>query len=100
MRLPCPQSGRLHEKPLAFKDLFRPRLRESVSCCAVSTFCARNRRWKKIAVLFYNAMRFGMQYVDPRADHYEQRYKERVIKQLHRRAAEFGFCLQPTDGVS
>ncbi|MCP3713519.1 porin [Paraburkholderia sp. CNPSo 3274] len=45
---------------------------------------------RKIAVLFYNAMRFGMQYVDPGADHYEQRYKERVIKQLHRRAAEFG----------
>ena len=55
---------------------------------------------RKIAVLFYNAMRFGMQYADPGADHYEQRYKERVIKQLHRRAAEFGFCLQPTEGVS
>ena len=55
---------------------------------------------RKIAVLFYNAMRFGMQYVDPGADHYEQRYKERVIRQLHRRAAEFGFCLQPTEGVS
>ncbi|WP_454743387.1 IS110 family transposase [Cupriavidus necator] len=52
------------------------------------------------AVLFYNAMRFGTQYADPGADHYEQRYKERVIKQLHRRAAEFGFCLQPAEGVS
>lgn len=55
---------------------------------------------RKIAVLYYNAMRFGMQYVDPGADHYEQRYRERVIKQLHRRAAEFGFSLQPAEGVS
>ena len=50
---------------------------------------------RKIAVLFYNAMRFGMDYRDPGADHYERQYRERVIKQLHRRAAQFGFALQP-----
>ena len=55
---------------------------------------------RKIAVLFYNAMRFGMKYADPGADHYEQRYKERVIKQLHRRAAQFGFSLQAAGSVS
>lgn len=55
---------------------------------------------RKIAILFYNAMRYGMKYVDPGADHYEHCYKERVIKQLHRRAAEFGFSLQPVEGVS
>ena len=49
---------------------------------------------RKIAVLFYNAMRFGMAYQDPGADHYETRYRERVVKQLHRRAAQFGFILQ------
>ena len=55
---------------------------------------------RKIAVLFYNAMRFGMDYQDPGAAHYEQKYRERVIKQLHRRAVEFGFILQETVGVS
>lgn len=55
---------------------------------------------RKIAVLFYNAMRFGMQYQDPGAAHYEQKYRERVIKQLHRRAAEFGFTLQERASVS
>jgi len=50
---------------------------------------------RKIAVLFYNAMRYGAEYKDPGADHYEQQYRERVIKQLHRRAAQFGFALQP-----
>lgn len=52
---------------------------------------------RKIAVLFYNAMRYGMDYRDPGADHYEQQYRDRVIKQLHRRAAQFGFTLHPQD---
>lgn len=55
---------------------------------------------RKIAILFYNAMRFGMAYEDPGADHYEQKYRERVVKGLHRRAAEFGFTLQAVEGVS
>lgn len=56
---------------------------------------------RKIAILFYKAMRFGMRYEDPGADQYEQRYRERVVKQLQRRAAHFGFALQPAEaGVS
>jgi len=54
---------------------------------------------RKIAVLFYNAMRFGMDYKDPGADHYEQQYRERVLKQLHRRAAQFGLILRPQNSV-
>lgn len=50
---------------------------------------------RKLAILFYRAMRFGMQYQYPGADQYEQRYRERVVKQLERRAARFGFSLQP-----
>ena len=52
---------------------------------------------RKIAILFYRAMRFGVHYQDPGADQYEQRYRERVIKQLQRRAAQFGFALQPSE---
>ena len=55
---------------------------------------------RKIAILFYNAMRFGMNYSDPGADQYEQKYRERVIKQLHRRAAEFGLELHEIECVS
>jgi len=55
---------------------------------------------RKIAVLFYNTMRFGMQYKDPGADHYERQYRERVIKQLHRRAAEFGYILHEATPAS
>ena len=55
---------------------------------------------RKIAILFYHAMRYGLNYRDPGADYYEQRYRERVVKQLHRRAAEFGFTLQAAECVS
>ena len=55
---------------------------------------------RKIAVLFYNAMRFGMDYQDPGAEHYESKYRERVLKNLHRRAAEFGYTLQQAESVS
>ena len=55
---------------------------------------------RKIAVLFYNAMRHGMDYRDPGADHYEQQYRDRVVKQLHRRAAQFGYALQPQESLA
>jgi transposase len=50
---------------------------------------------RKIAVLFYNAVRYGMEYVDPGASFYETRYRARVIDNLHRRAKVFGFALHP-----
>src|SRR3979490_1754893 len=52
---------------------------------------------RKIAVLFYNALRHGMEYVDPGASSYETRYRTRVINNLHRRAKTFGFVLQPLE---
>jgi transposase len=55
---------------------------------------------RKIAVLFYNALRHGMHYVDPGASSYETRYRARVIDNLHRRAKAFGFVLQPIAPVA
>ena len=52
---------------------------------------------RKIAVLFYNAVRYGMEYVDPGASFYETRYRERVVDNLHRRAKAFGFVLMPLE---
>jgi transposase len=52
---------------------------------------------RKVAVLFYNAVRHGMEYVDPGASYYETRYRARVIDNLHRRAKAFGFVLQPVE---
>jgi transposase len=50
---------------------------------------------RKIAVLFYNTLRHGMSYVDPGAAYYEDRYKQRVLNNLQRRAKSLGFVLQP-----
>ena len=35
-----------------------------------------------------------MDYADPGASYYEERYRKRVIDNLHRRARAFGFVLQ------
>jgi transposase len=50
---------------------------------------------RKIAVLFYNAVRFGMAYHDPGAAAYEERHRSRVLANLQRRAKTFGFELTP-----
>jgi hypothetical protein len=61
---------------------------------------------RKLAVLFYNALRFGMAYTDPGANHYEERYRKRVLHNLQRRARELGYALvegkpaEPVGGVS
>jgi transposase len=48
---------------------------------------------RKIAVLFYNALRHGMSYADPGATYYEERYRQRVLRNLQRRAKSLGFAL-------
>jgi transposase len=48
---------------------------------------------RKLAVLFYNAVRFGMKYVDPGADYYEERYRQRVTENLKRRAKALGLTV-------
>ena len=58
---------------------------------------------RKIAVLFYNAVRFGMTYRDPGAAAYEERHRSRVLATLQRRAKTLGFALAPlpnTEAVS
>jgi transposase len=49
---------------------------------------------RKIAVLFYNALRYGMDYADPGASYYEERYRRRVLANLERRAKRLGYLLQ------
>jgi transposase len=49
---------------------------------------------RKIAVLFYNTLRHGLAYADPGASYYEERYRQRVLSNLQRRAKSLGFVLQ------
>jgi len=55
---------------------------------------------RKIAVLFYNTLRYGKDYSDPGADFYETQYKNRVVKNLRRRAASLGLELVELTAVS
>jgi transposase len=58
---------------------------------------------RKLAVLFYNALRYGMAYQDPGGAYYEEPYRRRLLTGLHRRAKELGYELGPVgtpEGVS
>lgn len=59
---------------------------------------------RKLAVLFYNALRYGLSYTDPGASYYDDRYRQRVVHNLARRAKQMGFSLVPApfdaNGVS
>lgn len=48
---------------------------------------------RKIAVIFYNTLRYGAAYVDPGVDYYEERYRRRTLDNLRRRAESLGFHL-------
>ena len=54
---------------------------------------------RKIATLFYNAMRYGMSYIDPGENYYEERYQKRLIDNLSKRAAALGYTLQKDQTV-
>jgi transposase len=51
---------------------------------------------RKIATVLYNTIRYGKAYVDPGASYYEERYRERTLNNLRRRADAMGFALVPT----
>lgn len=48
---------------------------------------------RKIAVLVYNSLRFGMCYEDPGASYYDEQNRQRTVANLRRRAATLGFTL-------
>jgi len=49
---------------------------------------------RKIAVLFYNALRYGMTYADPGVSYHEEKYRTRVLTNLQRRAKSLGYALR------
>lgn len=49
----------------------------------------------KLARLIYTLITRGDSYVDPGQAHYEEKYRQRVIKNLNKRAEQFGFQLIP-----
>jgi len=52
----------------------------------------------KIARTYYSMVKHGTEYVDQGQDYYEQQYRDRITKNLKRRAAELGFELIKSTG--
>lgn len=48
---------------------------------------------RKIAVIYYNMLKYGQSYYDYGCEYYEQKYRERNIKYLRRKAKELGLEL-------
>ena len=55
---------------------------------------------RKIAVLVYNTLSHGMAYADPGASYYEERYRQRVLSNLRRRAKSLGYVLEKAEPAS
>jgi transposase len=51
----------------------------------------------KLARLFYRMPKFGATYVEQGQAYYEQKYKDRLLRNLNKRAKEFGFQLTPLE---
>jgi len=49
----------------------------------------------KIARTFYSMLKNGSEYVDQGQDYYEQQYRNRMTKNLKKRASDMGFELIP-----
>lgn len=54
---------------------------------------------RKLALLFYNTLRYGWTYQDPGVDYYEARYRQRLVSNLHRRAKSLGYELAPVQAL-
>jgi len=54
----------------------------------------------KLARILYHMLKYRQAYADPGQDYYEQQYRNRVIKNLQRRAKQLGMKLVPQPSVS
>lgn len=89
---PCPVPSAAPAKlgPRCHLGAFYRRLSSRIGKQKAVTATAR-----KIAVLFYNAVRHGMTYQDQGAAAYDERHRQRVLSNLQRRARTVGFALAP-----
>lgn len=52
---------------------------------------------RKMACIFYSILKYGQEYVEKGMEYYETRYKDRTVKNLIKRANEFGYILVKKD---
>ena len=78
-----------NSKYLALGGFYR-RIRGRANAAVANVATAR-----KLGVLFYNFLRFGLDYVEQGLAHYEAQFKERTVQRLNHTAKKFGFVLTP-----
>ena len=81
----------LHQSDSALGAFFR-RMRARLGAPKAITATAH-----KLARLIYRMLNEKCQYVDLGADYYEQKYKERELTKLKRKAAKLGYKVVPVD---
>ena len=54
----------------------------------------------KLARLVYSMLKHGSAYVDKGQDYYEREHKDRVMKNLKKKAEDMGFMLVPAESVA
>jgi len=81
-------------KYLALGGFYR-RLRATRGAQAANVAAAR-----KLAVLFYNALRYGRAYVEHGLERYDALYRQQCLRRLQRNARHFGLTLVPTTATN
>jgi len=69
---------------------FARRLRSRDGAPSAITAVAR-----KLAIIIYSMLKYGKPYIDRGAEHYDQKYREKMLRSLRHRADKLGFDLQP-----
>ena len=78
-----------NSKHLALGGFYR-RIRGRASAAVANVATAR-----KLGVLFYNLLRYGVDYVERGLAHYEEQFKQRTVQRLNHAANKLGFVLSP-----
>jgi len=52
---------------------------------------------RKLAIIYYNMVKYKKEYTDLGADYYQKRYKDRYIKNMMKNAGKLGFILVPQE---
>ncbi len=72
-----------------------PRDKESDSPAVANVATAR-----KLAVLYYNSLRYGLAFVEEGLQAYEQHYRDQSVRRLQATARKFGLVLTPAANVA
>ena len=91
LRMAAQTVGRSHSALGAFSRRLQARMGAPKAITATA---------HKLSRIFYHLWTKGGAYIDPGVDSYEQKYRERAVNNLHKKAKLFGFNLVPQHTVS